>query len=93
MQRYNAHQADGIFFYSCVLKQLTLTHAYCTASLIILRSKKVVREDPLSLPCVPDLFVTQGQVKIWYNDGQYHDDDRLIKWYDGYKNARPRKHK
>ena len=28
---------------------------------------------------VSDLFVTQQQIKIW------HDDDRLIKWYDGYK--------
>ena len=39
---------------------------------------KAVRKDPLSLQYVPDWFVTQGQVKIWYDDGEYHDDDKFL---------------
>ena len=45
---------------------------------------KTVRDDPFSLIYVPDWFVTQ-QVKIWHDDSEYHDNDRIVEWYDGYK--------
>ena len=38
-----------------------------------------------SLEHVPDWFVTQGQLKLWY------DDEGLIKWYDGYKERKTQK--
>ena len=58
--------------------------------LITLRPKKcdkTVRDDPFSLIYVPDWFVTQ-QVKIWHDDSEYHDNDRIVEWYDGYKKHR-----
>ena len=48
---------------------------------------KTVRDDPFSLIYVPDWFVTQ-QVKIWHDDSEYHDNDRIVEWYDGYKKHR-----
>ena len=45
-------------------------------------------EDPWLLRYVPNRFVTQQQVKL--RDG-YCIDDRLIKWYDGYKKRKAQK--
>ena len=53
--------------------------------------EKAVEKSPYMLRFVPDWFVRQHQVKLWHDDNDYWDNDRLIKWYDGYKNARPRK--
>ena len=51
-----------------------------------------VRDEFFSLQYVPDWFVTQQQVKIWYDDGEYHnDDDEIIKWYNGYKKRKVQK--
>ena len=49
---------------------------------------KTVRDDPFSLIYVPDWFVTQQQVKIWHDDSEYHDNDRIVEWYDGCKKHR-----
>ena len=46
---------------------------------------KAVRDGPFSLQFVSDWFVTQGQIKLWFDDDYYHDDDRLIKWYEDHK--------
>ena len=43
-----------------------------------------MREGPWLLNYVPDWFVTQQQVKMWHDDSEYHDKDRLIEWYHGY---------
>ena len=55
---------------------------------------KAVRDDPSYLVCVPDWFVRQQQVNMWYddyyNDGDY---DEIIKWHNGHKKGRPRRHK
>ena len=48
---------------------------------------KAVHKGPDSLEYVTDWFVTQGQVKI------RDDDNKRIKWYNSYKNARPRNQK
>ena len=45
-----------------------------------------------SLQYVPNWFVTQ-QVKIWHNEGEYHDDDEIIKWYEGYQKRKAQKEK
>ena len=53
---------------------------------------KVVKDDSSSLQYVPDWFVTQQQIDLWY-DGYYDDDrdhctddkDKFFEWYDGYK--------
>ena len=40
---------------------------------------------------VPDWFVTQQQLKIWYNDTYYCNEDKLIEWYEGYKKRKAQK--
>ena len=45
----------------------------------------VVHRDPYSLQFVPNWFVIQEQLKIWHDDDEYCDDDKLIKWYEGHK--------
>ena len=56
---------------------------------------KAGKDDFLSLQYVPDWFVTHGQVKIWHDDSEYHDDDddEVIEWYDGYKKRKAQKAK
>ena len=58
---------------------------------------KSVKDYFFSLQYIPDWFVTQQQIRIWDDDGEYNnddddddddDDDRLIKWYDGYKKCK-----
>ena len=44
----------------------------------------VVRRDPFSLQFVPDWFVTEEQIDLWYYDNEYCDDDKLIEWYNDY---------
>ena len=47
---------------------------------------KAVRDYLFSLLFIPDWFVTQQQIDIWYdNDYVYNNDNRFVKWYDGYK--------
>ena len=53
----------------------------------------VVWKDHFSLHFVPDWFVTLQQLKTW---GDYHgfcNNDRLIKWYDGYQKRKAQKAK
>ena len=55
---------------------------------------KAVREDPFSLLCVPDWFVTQQQVKIWHHDDDFYDDDdddEIIEWYNGHEKYKAQK--
>ena len=40
---------------------------------------------------VPDWFETQQQLKIWYNDAYYCNEDKLIEWYEGYKKRKAQK--
>ena len=42
---------------------------------------------------VPDWFVTEQQIKIWHDSDNWHDDDELIEWYDGYKKRKAQKEK
>ena len=49
--------------------------------------------DPFSLQFVPDWFVTKEQVKLWHDFDDYYYDDKLIKWYDGYKKRKTHKAK
>ena len=34
---------------------------------------------------VPDWFVTQGKLKIWHDDNDYCNNNKLLEWYDGYQ--------
>ena len=52
-----------------------------------------MREDPFFLVCVPDSFVTQGQVKLWHDDDYYCNDNELSKLYEGYQKCRTQKAK
>ena len=52
---------------------------------------KAFEEVPSSLMYVPDWFGTQQQQeKLWHN---YCDNDRPIKWHNGYKKRKPQKAK
>ena len=48
-------------------------------------SIKAVEVDPSFLQLVPDWFVTQEQLKLWHGSDDWHDDDEVIGWHDGYK--------
>ena len=52
-----------------------------------------VRMDPWFLQSVPDWFVTQEQIDVWYADDDYCNDYELIKWYEGHQKRRARRHK
>ena len=55
---------------------------------------KAVRDDPSYLVCVPDWFVRQQEINMWYDDYYKDDDyDEIIKWHNGHKNGRPWRHK
>ena len=40
---------------------------------------------------VPDWFVTDQQIKIWRDNNEYCNDDKLNEWYNGYKKRRAQK--
>ena len=46
---------------------------------------KAFEPDPRQLKYVPDWFMTQGQVKVWHDYGEYCNDDQAIEWSEGYK--------
>ena len=50
-----------------------------------------VWEDPFTLHFIPDWFVTQQQLKTWDDYHGLYNNDRLIKWYNGYKKRKPQK--
>ena len=55
--------------------------------------EKVVKKYLWLLKYVPDWFVTHQQIKIWHDDHDYCNDNEVIEWYEGYKNAWARKQK
>ena len=54
---------------------------------------KAVAFNPYTLRFVPDWFVTQQQVKLWHDDDNLHNDDKPIKWYEGYQKRNSQKAK
>ena len=56
---------------------------------------EAVEFDPSSLRFVSDCFVTQQQLKLWHDSDDWFIrwwyNDRLIKWYDGYKKRKSQK--
>ena len=77
-----------------LLKQSRKTHGSWSISPILLRCKicnKAVWKGPSSLHYVPDWFVTQQQIKIWHDNDDYSDDDRLIKWSEYYQKCKTHK--
>ena len=46
---------------------------------------KAVENDRSSLQYVPDCFVIQLQLDIWFDDNYWYHDDDMIEWYKGYK--------
>ena len=53
----------------------------------------VVWEDPFTLHFIPDWFITQQQLKTWDDYYGPCNNDRLIKWYAGYKKRKAQKAK
>ena len=45
------------------------------------------------LEYVHDWFVTRGQIYLWHDEDYWHDDDKLIKWYEGYQKRKAQKAK
>ena len=60
-----------------------------------LKTKKihddVMRRNSYSLRFILNWFVTQQQLKTWYDEGEYYNDDELIEWYDGYQKRKRQK--
>ena len=54
---------------------------------------KTVKKVSWSLEYVPDWFVKQEQIKLWRDDDDHCNDDRLIKWYEDYKKRKAQKAK
>ena len=54
---------------------------------------KAVRDYLLSLRLVPDWLVKQQQIDAWYDDDYVYNDNEMIEWIRGLKNARPKKQK
>ena len=54
---------------------------------------KAGRDYLFSLQFVPDWFVTQQQIDIWYDDNYVYSDNAMIKWYNGYKKRKAQKAK
>ena len=50
-----------------------------------------VRKGLFSLKHVPDYFVIEQQIQLWYDDDDYCNDDKLSEWYDGYKKRKAQK--
>ena len=42
---------------------------------------------------VPDWFVTQQLLKLWYDEDKYCNDYKFIKWYKGYQKCKAQKAK
>ena len=49
---------------------------------------KTVRDDPFSLVCVPDWFVTQQQIKLLHDDQGDDDDDKFFSRYESYQKCK-----
>ena len=45
---------------------------------------KAVKDYLFSLQFVPDWFVTQQQIDIWYDHDYVYNDNDMIKWYHEY---------
>ena len=54
-------------------------------------SDKAAMLCPWSLKYIPDWFVTQQQIKLWYDDDYYCNNDTLIEQYDRYKKRKAQK--
>ena len=54
---------------------------------------KAVEDDPSSLQYVPDWFVTQQLLDVWFDDDYWYHDDEIIVWYKGYKKRKVQKAK
>ena len=54
---------------------------------------KAVRDYLFSLQFVPDFFVTQGQIDIWYEDDYVYNGNEMIKWYEGHQKRKAQKAK
>ena len=54
---------------------------------------KAIKDDPSSLQFVPDWFVSQQQLDVWYDDLYWYNDDDITECYEGYKKPKAQKPK
>ena len=40
---------------------------------------------------ISDWFITRQEIKIWHDDDYWHEDDVIIKWYQGCKKHKDQK--
>ena len=53
--------------------------------------EKAVKKYLWLLKYFPDWFVTHQQIKIRHDNGDYCNNDELIKWYKGYQKRKAQK--
>ena len=54
---------------------------------------KAIKDDPSSLQFVPDWFVSQQQLDVWYGDDYWYNNDDITECYEGYKKQKAQKAK
>ena len=54
---------------------------------------EAVKSNPSSLQFLPDWFVTQQQMDVWYDDGYWYHNYEIIEWYNGYRKRKVQKAK
>ena len=52
---------------------------------------KAIKYDSSSLQFIPDQFVTQQQLDVWFDDDYWYYDDDITEWYEGYKKSKAQK--
>ena len=52
--------------------------------------KRAIKADLYTLVFCPDWFITQGQIKSWYDDDY---DDEALEWYKGCQKGKAQKAK
>ena len=52
---------------------------------------KAIKDDSYSLQFIPDWFVTQQQLDVWFDDNYWYYDDDITEWYEGYKKSKAQK--
>ena len=54
---------------------------------------EAVHRGPWNLRHVTDWFVTQQRIKLWHDYHYWQNDDRFIKWHNGYQKRKAKKAK
>ena len=75
----------------CVKELLVVVYGRWNFFRINIKPKRAVERDLCTPNFVLDWFVIQEQVKILFDDSYYCNDNKIVEWYEDYKNHKPQK--